>query len=75
MLGIVETNNTACLSASEESEDALASIFEEYANGGLRYLNEEIGEATDPFRRILDLSLRFGVPTNEQLSPNLNDLI
>jgi dnd system-associated protein 4 len=75
LLGIVETNETKCMHATDEAEEVLASIFEEYANGGLRYLVEEIGENSDPFGRLLDITLRFGTPRDVVPKVDLSDLI
>lgn len=51
LLGLVETSSTSVLQGSDEAENTLATIFEEYANGGLSYLKERLAdreiEATD----------------------------
>jgi dnd system-associated protein 4 len=75
LMGIVETDETKCLHATEEAEETLLSVFEEYANGGLRYLVDEVGENSDPLGRILDLALRFGEPLNVVPQVDLSDLI
>ncbi len=75
LMGIVETNDTKCLHATDEAEEAIVSVFEEYANGGLRYLAEEVGEHSDPFGRILDIVLRFGGPKTTAPQADLSDLI
>jgi dnd system-associated protein 4 len=75
LMGIVETSQTKCLHATDEAEETLVSIFEEYANGGLRYLVEEVGENSDPLRRILDIALRFGAPPDVTPKADLSDLI
>jgi dnd system-associated protein 4 len=75
LMGIVETNETKCMHATDDAEEALATIFEEYANGGLRYLAEEVGEASDPFGRLLDVTLRFGDAKDTSPKIDLSDLI
>lgn len=44
LIGIVETTSTTVLQGTDDSNDALAKIFEEYANGGLAYLKEKFAE-------------------------------
>lgn len=41
LLGLVETDATDVLCASEEAEDHRITVFEEFANGGLAILKEE----------------------------------
>lgn len=41
LLGLVETDATEVLCASEEAEDERIAVFEEFANGGLAILKQE----------------------------------
>lgn len=62
LIGIIETDDTKCLQSGEEADELLLSLFEEYANGGLKYLSEVVGEGSDPFGRILGICMKLGVP-------------
>jgi dnd system-associated protein 4 len=58
LLGITETKDIKILSLTEESESKRNLIFEEYANGGLEILQNELGGAVDYSERLL-LMLSF----------------
>jgi dnd system-associated protein 4 len=54
LLAIVETKDKAILASNEEnSEKERIHIFEEYANGGLEILREELRGAVDYTERLL----------------------
>lgn len=54
LLAIAETKNTTILSpADADSEESRIHIFEEYANGGLEILQEEMRGAVDYTERLL----------------------
>lgn len=54
LLGVVETRDTKILSAhSAEAENQRVEIFEEYANGGLQSLKDELRGAVDYSERLL----------------------
>ncbi|MBP0021655.1 MAG: DNA phosphorothioation-associated protein 4 [Cyanobacteria bacterium SBLK] len=70
LVAIVQTGDPAILSAyNPHSEDERMTIFEEYANGGLEVLQEELRGAVDYTERLLLLlnAERFSedIPTGE----------
>lgn len=65
LLAIAETKNVDILSLNnEEYDDKRTQIFEEYANGGLEILQEELRGAVDYSDRLL-LFLSFEHSNNE----------
>jgi dnd system-associated protein 4 len=44
LIGLVETSSTSVLQGTDEADDNLAKVFEEYANGGLAYLKERFAD-------------------------------
>lgn len=65
LLAIAETKNVDILSLNnEEYDDQRTQIFEEYANGGLEILQEELRGAVDYSDRLL-LFLSFEHSNNE----------
>lgn len=75
LLALVEAGDTACLSSTESSDDALVTMFEEFANGGLRYLNEEIGDSSDVLNKLLDIAMRFGLREQKAVEADLSGLL
>ena len=55
LLGLVETGSTAVMQSAEASENELLTIFEEYANGGLSYLEAHLRGRTPTLLSILDV--------------------
>ncbi|OYD88592.1 DNA phosphorothioation-associated protein 4 [Nostoc sp. 'Peltigera membranacea cyanobiont' 213] len=67
LLGITETKDINILSSREEQdEDKRTQIFEEYANGGLEILQNELRGSVDYSERLL-LVLIYERGTKEQL--------
>jgi len=69
LIAIAETKDTKILSPTDEtSEEQRLTIFEEYANGGLEILREELRGAGDYLDQILLLliSERFKETSTEQ---------
>ena len=55
LLGLVETQKTDVMGASEDAENKLITVFEEYANGGLAYLDEQLRGRTPTLLNVLDI--------------------
>ncbi len=55
LLGLVKTGSTGVMQSGETSENELLTIFEEYANGGLSYLEEQLRGRTPTLLSILDI--------------------
>lgn len=53
LIGVAETNDPMILANSEAEENKRITIFEEYANGGLEYLQNELRGAVDPLEHLL----------------------
>lgn len=53
LLAIFNTNDPKVLSDTDEMDDRRATIFEEYANGGLEILREEVKGSVDYIDEIL----------------------
>lgn len=70
LLGLVETGGTDVLRATEDSEDERIKIFEEYANGGLAILNEELEASSGN----LDALLTFIQSQVQSSTPKTPDL-
>ncbi|HOW67755.1 MAG TPA: DNA phosphorothioation-associated protein 4 [Candidatus Paceibacterota bacterium] len=73
LIGIVETTSTGVLQANDQAEDTLATVFEEYANGGLAFLKERFDEAQVDIVSLIDIinELTVTVPAR---NPNLADI-
>ncbi|MBD2580580.1 DNA phosphorothioation-associated protein 4 [Oscillatoria sp. FACHB-1406] len=66
LLAIAQTQNPTILSSFDSSAEAQrVSIFEEYANGGLELLAEELRGAIDYSDRILSILARDRFPTEK----------
>lgn len=74
LMGIVETTSTGVLQSTEEAEDTLATIFEEYANGGLAFLKEESGESQFDVVSLIDVINELTAAPEER-KPNLADVV
>lgn len=53
LLGLVEKENTDVLHAAEDAEDERIRIFEEYANGGLAILQEQLDASSGSLDALL----------------------
>lgn len=71
LLGLVEAENTSVMGSNPEDQDRLITIFEEYANGGLYFLQEFLGPQGDRLKKFVDLiqQTNYSKYTSE---PNLN---
>lgn len=71
LLGLVEAENTSVMGSRPEDQDQLITIFEEYANGGLYFLQEYLGPKGERLKKFVDLIQQTNsstIPTE----PNLN---
>jgi dnd system-associated protein 4 len=73
LLGVSETGDTSVLRSSEESEESLVTLFEEYANEGLFMLREAVHSAASPLDDIV--SLLIEKTKWEPSAPVVKDLI
>ena len=73
LLGVVETQNTDVMIATEDAENTLLNIFEEYANGGLAYLNEQLKGRTPTLLIVLDI-VNGVTATSRICAPNLAEI-
>lgn len=73
LIGIVETASTAVLQANNEAEDTRATVFEEYANGGLAFLKERFGEAQCDVVSLIDVINELATAPADR-KPNLADI-
>lgn len=53
LLALAETKDPRCLAQNDEAENLRATIFEEYANGGLDILQRELHGVDDPLHHLL----------------------
>ncbi len=73
LLGLVEAQNTDVMIATEDAENRLLTIFEEYANGGLAYLNEQLRGRTPTLLNVLDI-VNGVITTSSVRAPNLAEI-
>jgi len=73
LFGLVETDATDVLLASETSEELLITIFEEYANGGLSLLQDRIGKTSATVENIVSLIIEESVSSDLE-KPQLSDI-
>jgi dnd system-associated protein 4 len=73
LLGLVQTQSTEVMIATEDAENQLLTIFEEYANGGLAYLNEQFRGRTPTLLSILDI-VNGVLASSGVRSPNLAEI-
>ena len=69
LIAVVSTQDIKVLSTEEESADVTrVQIFEEYANGGLEYLQQELRGAVDYTDRLVLIlnAQRFNRETNDE---------
>jgi dnd system-associated protein 4 len=72
LFGLVETNETILLHSSDEAENELMTVFEEYANGGLSYLQERLGTKGANLLSLIDVISEAA--TTSLPKPNLSDI-
>lgn len=70
--GLVETSSTHLLQGSPQAEDELATIFEEYANGGLAFLKERFDGKDVDVVSMVDLITELSA--EGALKPNLTEI-
>lgn len=73
LFGLVETDVTDILLASETSEELLITIFEEYANGGLSLLQDRIGKTSATIENIVSLIIEESASLKLE-KPQLSDI-
>lgn len=73
LLGLVETQKTDVMGSSEDAENNLVSIFEEYANGGLAYLDEQLRSRTPTLLNVLDVVNGITASSGSK-APNLTEI-
>lgn len=73
LLGVSEAGDTSVLRASEEAEETLITLFEEYANQGLFMLKDAVHSSSAPLNDIV--SLLVEKMKLEAQPPVLKDLI
>ncbi len=73
LFALVESGDTAGMQSSEAAENAILTVFEEYANGGLAYLNEQLHGRQPNLLNVLDIV--NGVITQKPATaPSLSDI-
>ena len=70
LMSLVDTGSTEILTASEEAENARISLFEEYANGGLAILRDELKRG----HNTLEALVSFVQARTSQAGPEKADL-
>lgn len=73
LIGLVETSSTSVLRGTDETNDALAEVFEEYANGGLAFLKERFADKDVDIVALVDVINEFTVDAAE-IRPNLTEI-
>jgi dnd system-associated protein 4 len=58
LMRLVETENTKCLSSSEEEQDKLIKSFEEYSNYGLHFLSRMMETSNDYLDMLVEMCLK-----------------
>ena len=73
LMSVVETGNSSCLAGTNDSDDHLVKIFEEYANGGLDIIDKQLRSHSDPVTAIVNLLLEAN--QSPKPSPDVTGLI
>ena len=71
LIGLVDSDSTDVLKASEDSEDERIAIFEEFANGGLAILKEEFAARNCNLETLLNF-IHSQVESSSAKKPNLD---
>ncbi len=68
LLALAATEDPKCLAQTDEAENLRATVFEEYANGGLDRLRSELHGVDDPLEHLLLLiqQERRGTESSEE---------
>lgn len=70
--GLVECDSTTVLQGSPEAEADLATVFEEYANGGLAFLKERFADREIDIVSLVDLIVEL--TAKPPSAPKLSDI-
>src|ERR1041385_5026894 len=73
LIGLVETSSTSVLQGTDEAEDNLAEVFEEYANGGLAYLKDRFADKDLDVVAIIDVINELTTVADAR-KPNLTEI-
>lgn len=73
LIGLVETSSTSVLEGTDEADDNLAKIFEEYANGGLAFLKERFADKDLDIVAVIDVINELTAVV-EARGPNLTEI-
>jgi dnd system-associated protein 4 len=73
LIGLVETSSTSVLQGTDEADDNLAKVFEEYANGGLAYLKERFADKDLEIVELIDVINEL-TTVAEARKPNLTEI-
>lgn len=65
LLAAAHTSDPAVLANNDEMEDVRATVFEEYANGGLELLQTELKGSTDVLQSVLLIIAKERMDTHE----------
>jgi len=71
LLALVEVNSATILSGGDETDDQRITLFEEYANGGLELLQEELESNGYSLDAMISLIAKS---TAEPVEQSLNDI-
>jgi dnd system-associated protein 4 len=73
LIGLVKTSSTSVLQGTDEADDNLAKVFEEYANGGLAYLKERFADKDLDVVAVIDVINEL-TTVAEPRKPNLTEI-
>ena len=73
LIGVADTDDSACLHGTDVAQDALITAFEEYANHGLHTLSERMSASSSPLDELIALLLEATKPATS--GPIVDDLI
>jgi dnd system-associated protein 4 len=73
LVGLVETSSTTVLRGTDEAENDLAQVFEEYANGGLAFLKERFADKDFDVVALVNLITEMTASDVER-TPNLKQI-
>jgi dnd system-associated protein 4 len=73
LIGLVETSSTSVLQGTDEADDTLVKVFEEYANGGLAYLKERFADKELDVVAVVDIINELTAVVGSK-NPNLTEI-
>jgi dnd system-associated protein 4 len=73
LIGVSETGDSACLRGTEDAQDSLVTVFEEYANQGLHLISERTGTSGSMLEELTVMLLESRIPNTSD--PDVTDLI